>query len=97
MADLTGVKMALNRHPVDPVILSAPKIVLGDSWRALSLCGWLLKAHLEGSKNAKNLEESLFVRHGCAPAHGRPALFFSQGSVFSQSAPLRPVGPGMPA
>ena len=89
MAYRTGVTMALNRHPVDPVILSAPKTVLGDSSRALSLCGLLLKAHLEGSKNAKNLEESLFVRHGCAPAHGRPAMFFSQGSVFSQSAPLR--------
>ena len=81
----TGVTMALNRHPVDPGILSDPKKVLGDSSRALRLCGLLLKAHLEGSKNAKNLEESLFVRHGCAPAHGRPA--FSRGSVFSQSAP----------
>ena len=57
MADRTGVTLALNRHPVDPVILSAPEIVLGDSSRALSLYGWLLKAHLEGSKNAKNLEE----------------------------------------
>ena len=83
MADRTGVTMALNRHPVDPVILSAPKIVLGDSSRALSLCDLLLITHLEGSKSAKNLEESLFVRHGCAPAHGG-LLWFSRN--------LRPCG-----
>ncbi len=29
---------------------------LGDSWSPGSLSGWLLKAHLENSKDAKNLE-----------------------------------------
>ena len=82
MADRTGVTMALNCHPVDPGILSVSKIVLGDSSRALSLCGLLLKAHLEGSKNPKNLEESPFVRHECAPQAWKANFVFLAGLGF---------------
>ena len=60
--------MALNRHPVDPVILSAPKMVLGDSSRALSLCGLLLKAHLEGSKARRTQRISKKAFWVCARA-----------------------------